>query len=52
MNSMIPVAVYPDDYVEQLRKETSTLMERIKSGEQPFFESVDDLIDALEKSQC
>ncbi|MBR1437145.1 MAG: AbrB/MazE/SpoVT family DNA-binding domain-containing protein [Synergistaceae bacterium] len=48
--SMIPVAVYPDDYVEQLRRENLKLMDNIKSGKQPVFESVDALIDALEKS--
>ncbi|MBQ3397295.1 MAG: AbrB/MazE/SpoVT family DNA-binding domain-containing protein [Synergistaceae bacterium] len=46
--SMIPVAVYPDDYVEQLRRETAELRDNIKSGKQPVFDSVDSLIDALE----
>ncbi len=48
--SMIPVAVYPDEYIEQLRKETMNLKDRIKSGKQPVFNSVDSMIDALEKS--
>ena len=48
--SMTPVAVYPDDYVEQLRREASELRDNIASGKQPVFESIDDLIDALEKS--
>ncbi|MBQ2615544.1 MAG: AbrB/MazE/SpoVT family DNA-binding domain-containing protein, partial [Synergistaceae bacterium] len=38
--SMIPVAVYPDDYVEQLRRETAELRDNIKSGKQPVFDSV------------
>ena len=48
--SMIPVAVYPDAYVEQLRRETAELRDNLASGKQPVFESVDALIDALEKS--
>lgn len=48
--SMIPVAVYPHDYVEQLRRENSELRANIKAGKQPVFESVDALIDALEHS--
>ena len=48
--NMIPVTVYPEDYVEQLRRETTELRENIASGKQPVFESVDALMDALEKS--
>ena len=48
--SMIPVAVYPDDYVEQLRKETAELRDNVSSGKQPVFDSVDAMIEALEKS--
>ena len=48
--SMIPVAVYPDDYVEQIRREAEKLRDNIKSGKQPVFNSIDDLIDSLEKS--
>ncbi len=48
--SMIPVAVYPRDYVEQLQKETTELKNNIKSGKQNVFENVDDLIMALENS--
>lgn len=48
--SMIPVAVYPDDYVEQLRRETAELRANIASGKQAVFDNVDSLIDALEKS--
>ena len=47
--SMIPVVIYPDDYVEQLRKEIAELGDNIKSGKQRVFDSVDALIDALEK---
>ena len=47
---MIPVAVYPVDYVEQLRKETAELRDNISSGKQPVFDSVDAMIEALEKS--
>ncbi len=50
MIRMIPVAVYPDDYVAQLMKETADLKDNITSGKQTVFDSVDEMIDALEKS--
>lgn len=46
---MVPVIVYPKKYVDELHGELSQMMERIKSGEQPVFDSIDELIDKLEK---
>lgn len=48
--NMIPVTVYPDEYVKQLQDEANQLTEDMKSGKRPVFDSVNDLIDALEKS--
>ena len=45
---IVPVAVYPKAYVEQLRREVSLLKENIASGKQPVFDSVDALIEKLE----
>ena len=46
---MVPVIVYPKKYVDELHGELSQMMERIKSGEQPVFDSIDELIDKLEE---
>lgn len=46
---IMPVAVYPRKYVEDLRREVGELKERIASGEQPAFDSVDALLEALEE---
>ena len=47
---MIPVAVYPKSYVDQLHAEIAQLKENIASGKQPVFDSIDALIDKLEES--
>jgi molybdopterin converting factor small subunit len=45
----MPVAVYPLKYIEELREEIKSAKEKIASGEQPVFETVDELIDRLEE---
>ena len=45
---LIPVAVYPEGYVEALNKEVSDIKEKIESGEQPVFDSVDEMAEELE----
>ena len=47
---MIPVAVYPKAYVDQLHSEISTLKENIASGKQPVFDSIDALFEKLEET--
>ena len=49
MICMMPVAVYPKKYIDELTSELSQLKESIKKGEQPVFENVDTLFDELEK---
>ena len=46
---MVPVIVYPKKYVDELHGELSQMMERIKSGKQPVFDSIDELIGKLEE---
>ena len=46
---MVPVIVYPKKYVDELHGELSQMLERIKSGEQPVFDSIEELIDKLEE---
>lgn len=43
-----PVSVYPKKYLDELREEISAVKAKIASGEQPVFDSVDDLFDLLE----
>lgn len=45
---MMPVAVYPKKYLEELREEISDVKAKIASGEQPVFDSVDALFEKLE----
>ena len=45
---IMPVAVYPKKYLEELRGEVFRVCEKIRIGEQPAFDSVNDLFDKLE----
>ena len=47
---MMPVAVYPKAYVEQLHSEIVQLKENIANGKQPVFDNIDALFDKLEES--
>lgn len=45
---MLPVVVYPKKYLNELRDEINEAKAKIKSGEQPVFDSVDALFAKLE----
>lgn len=45
---IMPVAVYPKKYLDELRKEIEETKAKIASGEQPVFDSVDALFNRLE----
>ena len=45
---MLPVVVYPQKYLDELRGELNEVKERIASGEQPVFDSVEALFEKLE----
>lgn len=45
---LMPVAVYPKKYLNELRDEISDVKAKLASGEQPVFDSVDALFDKLE----
>ncbi len=47
---IVPVAVYPRAYVDQLHSEILQLKESIADGKQPVFDSIDALFDKLEES--
>ena len=44
---IMPVMVYPKKYMDDLRKEVDDIKARLASGEQPVFDNVDALFDAL-----
>ena len=46
---MVPVAVYPKKYVDDLHSEINSLKEEIKAGNHPVFDNIDALIDKLEE---
>ncbi|MCM1125332.1 MAG: AbrB/MazE/SpoVT family DNA-binding domain-containing protein [Lachnospiraceae bacterium] len=45
---MLPVVVYPKKYLDELRGELSEVKAKIASGEQPVFDSVEELFAKLE----
>ncbi len=45
---IMPVAVYPKKYIKALRAEINDVKNKIASGEQPMFDSVDALFEQLE----
>lgn len=48
---MVPVAVYPKKYVDQLQSEIRQLKDNIHAGKQPVFDSIDALMEKLEEKQ-
>lgn len=46
---LIPVAVYPERLIENLKDEIEEVKLAINRGDQPLFDSIDDLFDELEK---
>lgn len=45
---IMPVAVYPKKYLDELQQEIGEIKAKIASGEQPVFDTVDALFDKLE----
>lgn len=45
---IMPVAVYPKKYLNELREEIKDVKAKIASGKQPVFDSVEALFDKLE----
>lgn len=46
---IMPVAVYPKKYLDELREEINDIKAKIASGEQPVFHSVDAFMESLEE---
>ena len=45
----MPVVVYPKKYIEALNSEMTEIKNKVASGRQPTFGSIDSLFDKLEK---
>ena len=45
---IMPVIVYPEKYMDDLRREIDDVKAKLTSGEQPVYDSVDALYDAME----
>lgn len=46
---LVPVAIYPEHVIKELRKQVDEIKESIKNGEQPVFDSIDSLFEDLDK---
>lgn len=46
---LIPVAVYPEHVISQLKESVNEIKEAIKKGEQPLFDNLDSLFEELDK---
>ena len=47
-DKLMPVAVYPKKYLDELRSEINEAKAKIAAGEQPVFDTVDALFEALD----
>lgn len=46
---LIPVAVYPEHVISQLKESVDEIKESIKKGEKPLFDNLDSLFEELDK---
>lgn len=46
---LIPVVVYPEHMISQLKESVNEIKESIKKGEQPLFDNLDSFFEELEK---
>lgn len=44
-----PVAIYPEHVIKDLKEKVEEVKLAIKNGDQPLFDSIDDLFEELEK---
>lgn len=46
---LIPVVIYPEHVIKNLKSELEEIKESIKNGNQPVFDSIDSLFEELNK---
>ena len=45
----IPVAIYPENIIKNLKAQVNEIKESIKNGDTPVFDSIDSLFEELDK---
>lgn len=46
---LVPVAIYPEYVIKELKEQVKEIKKSIKKGEQPVFDSIDSLFEDLDK---
>lgn len=46
---LVPVAIYPEHVIKNLKAEMKEIKESIKNGTQPVFDSIDSLFEELDR---
>ena len=46
---LVPVVIYPEHVIKNLKAEVKEIKESIKNGTQPVFDSIDSLFEELDK---
>ncbi|WP_282926587.1 AbrB/MazE/SpoVT family DNA-binding domain-containing protein [Helcococcus kunzii] len=46
---LIPVAVYPESVINNLKESVNEIKSALKNGEQPVFDDIDSLFEELDK---
>lgn len=46
---LVPVAIYPEHVIKELKEQVNEIKESIENGEQPVFDSIDSLFEDLDK---
>ena len=46
---LVPVAIYPEHVIKELKNQVNEIKNSIKNGEQPVFDSIDSLFEDLDK---
>ena len=44
---IVPVAVYPKKYIDEIQDEINTIKSEVASGKRPVFDNIDSMFDAL-----
>ena len=46
---LVPVAIYPEHVIKELKEQVNEIKESMKNGKQPIFDSIDSLFEDLDK---
>ena len=46
---LVPVTIYPTQYISELKKELDELKNKMSDGKQPVFDDIDELFKKLEE---